>query len=253
MSDHAFAHNQDGRVAAHAHGRTRPRRRAGPSAERCRQCRSSSRGAAGCAGPRRRGPARAALSAIVGARAGDVEAASGLVWLLPPLTLVLMAVWGSTAIDRAAARGRHRPGHRRDALPTIAVIALAALLDPTLEPAPLVGAGGCSAPSTSSPAACSPAAARARAGRLISKPTLIVGAGVIGSHVERRLDAQPQLGLEPVGYLDPTRPRRHGPDRQAPVLGSPADLGRGRRHGRAPRRPRPAAAPDHELIPLVRE
>ena len=53
-----------------------------------------------------------------------------------------------------------------------------------------------------------------------------MGAGVIGSHVERRLDAQP-LGLEPVGYLDSDPPPADMvPDRQAPVLGSPADLGR---------------------------
>ena len=82
-----------------------------------------------------------------------------------------------------------------------------------------------------------------------------MGAGVIGSHVERRLDAQPQLGLEPVGYLDSDPPPADMvPDRQAPVLGSPADLGRvvadtGARHvvlGFS-------SAPDHELIPLVRE
>ena len=40
---------------------------------------------------------------------------------------------------------------------------------------------------------------RARVTRLAAKPTLIVGAGEVGARVERRLLAQPDLGLHPVG------------------------------------------------------
>jgi exopolysaccharide biosynthesis polyprenyl glycosylphosphotransferase len=96
---------------------------------------------------------------------------------------------------------------------------------------------------------------RARKTRLTAKPTLIVGAGQIGAHVERRLASQPELGLRPVGYLDADPPPLNMvPDRTAPVLGGPDDLGAvaaatGARHvvlGFS-------AAPDRLLIPLVRE
>jgi exopolysaccharide biosynthesis polyprenyl glycosylphosphotransferase len=262
MSDHAYAH--DPRMDALPRTRTAdpaPAAAAGPSAERRRAVQVLFEG---------RGWLRfrllvdavllvlGAVSAIVGARAGDVDAASGLVWLLPPLTLVLMAVWGLYR-DRTALRLVDGIGQviAATALPTIAVIALAALLDPTLEPAPLLARAWLfgTVYLVAGRVLLTWAQRRARAGRLISKPTLIVGAGVIGSHVERRLDAQPQLGLEPVGYLDSDPPPADMvPDRQAPVLGSPADLGRvvtatGARHvvlGFS-------SAPDHELIPLVRE
>ena len=143
MSDHAYAHNP--RMDALPRTRTAdpaPVAAAGPSAERRRAVQVLFEG---------RGWLRfrllvdavllvlGAVSAIVGARAGDVDAASGLVWLLPPLTLVLMAVWGLYR-DRTALRLVDGIGQviAATALPTIAVIALAALLDPTLEPAPLL-------------------------------------------------------------------------------------------------------------------
>ena len=200
----------------------------------------------------------AVLAAIVGARDADVDAASGLVWLLPPLTLVLMAVWGLYR-DRTALRLVDGIGQvmAATALPAIIIIAGAALIDPTIEPAPLLARAWLFATVylVAGRILLTWAQRRARASRLMSKPTLIVGAGVVGSHVERRLSAQPQLGLEPVGYLDSDPPPPDMvPDRQAPVLGSPADLGRvvaetGARHvvlGFS-------TAPDHELIPLVKE
>ena len=258
MTDHAFAHNP----AMDALPRTRTDSALpAPSAERRRVVQVLFEG---------RGWLRLRLavdavllvlgvvSAIVGAPAGDVGAGTWLVWLLPPLTLVLMALWGLYR-DRTTMRLVDGIGQviAATALPTIAIIAIAALVDPAVELAPLLArawlfgtvyvVGG--------RLVLSWAQRRARAGRLIAKPTLIVGAGVIGSHVERRLTAQPQLGLEPVGYLDSDPPPADMvPDREAPVLGSPADLGRvvaetGARHvvlGFS-------TAPDHELIPLVKE
>jgi exopolysaccharide biosynthesis polyprenyl glycosylphosphotransferase len=66
---------------------------------------------------------------------------------------------------------------------------------------------------------------RARRGGRIAKPTLIVGAGLVGTHVARRIEESPEYGLKPVGFLDadPT-PTVDVRDRRAPVLGSPADL-----------------------------
>ena len=54
--------------------------------------------------------------------------------------------------------------------------------------------------------------------------TLIIGAGAIGSQLERRMLSYPGLGLLPVGFLDdhPIAPPRVA--RRSPVLGSPADL-----------------------------
>jgi exopolysaccharide biosynthesis polyprenyl glycosylphosphotransferase len=60
----------------------------------------------------------------------------------------------------------------------------------------------------------------------LATPTLIVGAGMIGSQLAHRLISEPSYGLRPVGYLDAdplphSQPRDH---RTIPVLGSPDDL-----------------------------
>jgi exopolysaccharide biosynthesis polyprenyl glycosylphosphotransferase len=198
-------------------------------------------------------------AAIVGAPAMQADApGAGLIWLLPPLTIALLAVWGFYG-DRAVLRLLDGIPQvvAATALPAIALIAGAALLDPSAEPAPLVARawlfgtiyviGG--------RVLLTWTQRRARRARLIAKPTLIVGAGVIGSLVERRLLASPELGLLPVGYLDPDPPpATMVPDRSMPVLGQPTDLGRvvaetGARHvvlGFS-------TAPDRLLIPFVRE
>ncbi|MEA2402142.1 MAG: hypothetical protein QOK00_2545 [Thermoleophilaceae bacterium] len=80
-------------------------------------------------------------------------------------------------------------------------------------------------------ARCGLALARrqARIKGLAGKPTLIVGAGVVGKAIAQRLSAQPEYGLHPVGFLDeypPARPNGDGgkADRVLPILGAPADL-----------------------------
>jgi exopolysaccharide biosynthesis polyprenyl glycosylphosphotransferase len=66
---------------------------------------------------------------------------------------------------------------------------------------------------------------RARIERSIAVPTLIFGAGKIGAQVERRLDEKPELGLKPVGYVDPYPPSdEQVPGRRVPILGGPEDL-----------------------------
>jgi exopolysaccharide biosynthesis polyprenyl glycosylphosphotransferase len=66
---------------------------------------------------------------------------------------------------------------------------------------------------------------RARRLGLVGKPTLIVGAGVVGGQVARRLQAHSEYGLRPVGFLD-ADPLGNGAvsDGTAPVLGSPSEL-----------------------------
>jgi exopolysaccharide biosynthesis polyprenyl glycosylphosphotransferase len=81
-------------------------------------------------------------------------------------------------------------------------------------------------------ARCALALARrqARIKGLAGKPTLIVGAGEVGSSIAQRLAAQPEYGLHPVGFLDEDPPAGYdgddngGPLRTLPVLGSPSDL-----------------------------
>ncbi len=47
----------------------------------------------------------------------------------------------------------------------------------------------------------------ARARRRVGKPVLIMGAGVVGAQVARRLESHPEYGLAPIGFLDEDRAR----------------------------------------------
>ena len=64
-----------------------------------------------------------------------------------------------------------------------------------------------------------------RAHRLVGKPVLIMGAGVVGAQVARRLESHPEYGLTPVGFLDedPRSVAEVG-GRDVPVLGTVEDL-----------------------------
>jgi exopolysaccharide biosynthesis polyprenyl glycosylphosphotransferase len=96
---------------------------------------------------------------------------------------------------------------------------------------------------------------RARQNRVTGAPTLIVGAGKIASHVERRLEHHPEYGLRPVGYLDDDPPPRSVvPFRHAPVLGSLSDLrGVAEATGACHVILTFLTRPDHALIPIVRQ
>jgi exopolysaccharide biosynthesis polyprenyl glycosylphosphotransferase len=65
----------------------------------------------------------------------------------------------------------------------------------------------------------------ARARRLVGKPVLIMGAGMVGAQVARRLESHPEYGLTPVGFLDedPRSVAEVG-GRNLPVLGTAEDL-----------------------------
>jgi exopolysaccharide biosynthesis polyprenyl glycosylphosphotransferase len=65
----------------------------------------------------------------------------------------------------------------------------------------------------------------ARARRLVGKPVLIVGAGVVGAQMARRLESHPEYGLLPLGFLDedPRSVAEVG-GRDVPVLGTVEDL-----------------------------
>jgi exopolysaccharide biosynthesis polyprenyl glycosylphosphotransferase len=65
----------------------------------------------------------------------------------------------------------------------------------------------------------------ARARRLVGKPVLIMGAGVVGAQVARRLESHPEYGLTPVGFLDDDpRSIAEVGGRDVPVVGTIEDL-----------------------------
>jgi exopolysaccharide biosynthesis polyprenyl glycosylphosphotransferase len=95
---------------------------------------------------------------------------------------------------------------------------------------------------------------RAGASPRHAKRTLIVGAGAIGRRVAWRLQALPELGLLPVGFLDDQGAERSPDGAPLPILGRPADV------IRVAARTQAAhvifaftKAPDRELLPLLRE
>jgi exopolysaccharide biosynthesis polyprenyl glycosylphosphotransferase len=65
----------------------------------------------------------------------------------------------------------------------------------------------------------------ARSHRLVGKAVLIMGAGVVGAQVARRLESHPEYGLVPIGFLDedPRTVAEVG-GRDVPVLGTIDDL-----------------------------
>jgi exopolysaccharide biosynthesis polyprenyl glycosylphosphotransferase len=87
-----------------------------------------------------------------------------------------------------------------------------------------------------------------------SVPTLLVGAGQVGSTIERRLRAEPELGLDVVGYLDAGPGPEFDPgELGAPILGRPDELvavveATGARHVIFTF----TNSPDGALIPLIR-
>jgi lipopolysaccharide/colanic/teichoic acid biosynthesis glycosyltransferase len=65
----------------------------------------------------------------------------------------------------------------------------------------------------------------ARSHGLIGRPVLIVGAGLVGAQVSRRLEDHPEYGLVPVGFLDDDpRPLPEVGGRDVPVLGTAEDV-----------------------------
>ncbi len=65
----------------------------------------------------------------------------------------------------------------------------------------------------------------ARTRRLVGQPVLIMGAGMVGAQVARRLESHPEYGLTPIGFLDEDpRSIAEVGGRDVPVLGTIEDL-----------------------------
>jgi exopolysaccharide biosynthesis polyprenyl glycosylphosphotransferase len=90
----------------------------------------------------------------------------------------------------------------------------------------------------------------------LATPTLIVGAGVIGEHLVKRLTSDRGYGLRPVGFLDsdPMPKADYGSGAAVPVLGTPDDLAEAIQQTGARRVILAfSSEPDHILVEKVRE
>ena len=198
-------------------------------------------------------------AALIGASAAGADTSGAvLLWLFPPLVIAALAarrMYGSRLHVRVADGIGQMVG--ATALAAIALIAGAALLEPSEDVAPLLARAWLfgTVYLVGARLVLAWAQRRARSSRLVAKRTLIVGAGEVGARVERRLMEQPELGLLPVGYLDADpAPEDMVPDRIAPVLGAPDDLARIARGTGAEHVVLGfSTAPDRLLIPLVQE
>ncbi len=154
--------------------------------------------------------------------------ASLAAWLLVPLILGLLAL-----------RGSYRRCIQLDAiddtiqivaatsLAAIAVLAFEDLVAPAADPGSLVVSAW--ALSTLLLCASVPvvttAERRLRRSGTASVPTLVVGAGQVGTLIERRLEEQPELGLSVIGYVDgEPRSATSAGGVRAPILGCPSEL-----------------------------
>jgi exopolysaccharide biosynthesis polyprenyl glycosylphosphotransferase len=172
----------------------------------------------------------AVVAALIGANAAHVHASeSWLAWTFPPIVVALLAI-----------RGLYRPkitmqyldevGHVVGACSVAAmiIIALVAFFSGSAtgqgELVARVWAFGM-VYVAGSRYVLGLTQRRARQERLVAQRTLIIGAGRIGAQVERRLEERPELGLQPIGYIDACPPSdEQVPGRRSPVLGGPDDL-----------------------------
>jgi exopolysaccharide biosynthesis polyprenyl glycosylphosphotransferase len=154
----------------------------------------------------------------------SVTAARAPLLLLPPLVMALFLL-------RGLYRRRLRPTILDAVIPVLSAVSVASMTVATISfflngqiPSQsvwvrawvfsLVGAGA-------GRIALAATKRWARSRRLIGKPVLIVGAGIVGSQVARRLEDHPEYGLVPVGFIDDDpRSTAEVGGRDAPVVGT---------------------------------
>ncbi len=170
-------------------------------------------------------------AALVGAKAaGVVIEARWALFLFPFVAVTLLFLRGMYRTRlRTVILDGIAPVVGAISVAAIAMVAVIAFTDDTARPAPLVarawvfaliyvGAGR---------VLLALSQRRARERGVLFRSVLIVGAGIVGAHVARRLEEEPEYGLKPIGFLDADPPPGvEVADRRAPVLGSPDDLER---------------------------
>ena len=196
--------------------------------------------------------------AILSAKAVAPGVDGGLiVWIMLPLVLAGLALKGTyqrpihsdITVELVRALGI-------TTLAAITIVAAAALLSPDTHPAPTILRAWAFA--TLYLCASVPlivvSERRVRRGGGDMIPTLVVGAGQVGTQIERRLSTQPDLGLRVVGYIDADPvPKEMVPKRRAPILGTPDEfVGIAEETGAQQVILTFTSSPDHVLVPLIR-
>ncbi len=196
--------------------------------------------------------------AILCARAVGSQADGGkAIWAMLPLIVAMLAFKGTYRRSLQLDVGREvMRALLATSLAAVAVVAAVAILDPNMNSAPLMLRGWLftaaflcgSAPLI----VMGERRARRAGGDML--PTLVVGAGQVGTQIERRLSSQPELGLRVVGYIDADPvPKERVPERRAPVLGSPDEfVGIAEETGAKHVILTFTSSPDHVLVPLIR-
>lgn len=180
-----------------------------------------------------------------------------IVWLLAPLILVLLAIAGTFKRSiKVVASSELLRVLGATTLATLAVLAGVSIFDHANYPAPIMIRAW--ALSTLFLSISVPVLAllerRARRAGSETISTLVVGAGQVGTQIERLLFDQPSLGLRVVGFIDADPvPWDRVPGRQAPILGAPDQFARiaeetGVEHVILTF----TSSPDSVLIPLIR-
>jgi exopolysaccharide biosynthesis polyprenyl glycosylphosphotransferase len=171
----------------------------------------------------------ALVAALLGAGAADITtSASTGVWLYPALLMAMLAL-----------RGMYKPRIQLRALDDITRV----VSTTSVSAMSIIAVGAFTAPAIGNPSLIArvwlfsllyvaggrlmltQSLRKARAERVVRTPTLIVGAGRVGAQVERRLRDCPELGLDPVGFIDAfPAPDEKAPGRRGAVLGDPDGL-----------------------------
>jgi exopolysaccharide biosynthesis polyprenyl glycosylphosphotransferase len=151
-----------------------------------------------------------------------------IVWLMPPLVLLILALKGSyrraLQFDTTGELVRCLTAV---SLSLLVLIASAAILDHASNPSPLLVVDW----ALTALLMCASVPVVLKMERHVRRAggdtlrTLVVGAGLVGTQIERQLNDRPEFGLEVVGFIDADPvPQERVPDRRAPVLGHPDEF-----------------------------
>jgi exopolysaccharide biosynthesis polyprenyl glycosylphosphotransferase len=199
----------------------------------------------------------ACLSVLLAKLIVDNHDGKTIVWLMPPLILAMLALRGSYRRSLQL----DFPGELIRTLTSISlalllVIAAVAIFDHESNPAPLllVDWGITTLLMLASVPIVLNAERRARRTGQDTMRTLVVGAGVVGTQIERQLNDRPDFGLEVVGFIDADPvPKERVPGRTAPVLGHPDEFVAIANQTEAEHVILTfTSSPDHVLVPLIR-
>ncbi|MFT3863138.1 MAG: sugar transferase [Solirubrobacterales bacterium] len=179
------------------------------------------------------------------------------VWLLVPLAVFFLAIGGTySGAVKVVIGSELLRSVGATTLAMLTLVASVSIFDHGDDPAPLFLRAWALITLLLAASVVILAVAERRARRIGAEtiPTLVVGAGQVGTQIERMLSERPSLGFRVVGYVDADPvPVDRVPARQAPILGAPEQFARiaeetGAEHVILTF----TSSPDSVLIPLIR-